>query len=363
MTATVHSLRFDMKRAVAIAKGFRYWLRTHRGAVKMAGLLSFAVPVTLFPGAVSVMREPTAANVILLAFWYVLYGLELWCLLLIIGYAFQRQYPNTRYARAAATLFGAAVAVACVEISTAGRGWILVEQGVVLSTQSMHLYAFISGLIMALLFFAHLQRSRAHEEAAARLATAQAAQREARLRLVHARLQAMQARIDPQLLFDMLDAVRRSYEDDASRAERLLDELIAFLRVALPHLRNASSSVPREAELARAYARLHALAGARDVGMKLSVSADLMDARFPPGVLLLLLDEALRGGSGPCALNATRSSGGCRVVLTLPAPPADVALTRVRTLLADLYGSSAELVVDDANGAVSATVRVPYERA
>ena len=55
-------------------------------------------------------------------------------------------------------------------------------------------------------FLCALQRSRAHEEAAARLATAQAAQREARLRLVHARLQQCR-RIDPQLLFDMLDAV------------------------------------------------------------------------------------------------------------------------------------------------------------
>ena len=329
----------------------------------MAGLLSFAVPVTLFPGAVSVMREPTAVNVTMLASWYVLYGVELWGLLLVIGYAVQRQHPNTRYVRAATTLIGAGAAVACVEISTAGRGRILVEQGVVLSSQTMHLYAFISGLIMALLFLAHLQRSRAHEEAAARLATAQAAQREARLRLVHARLQAMQARIDPQLLFDMLDAVRRSYEDDTSHAERLLDELIAFLRAALPRLRNASSSVLREAELARAYARLRALAGARDVGMRLSVSTDLMDARFPPGVLLLLLDEALRGSSGPCELIATRSSGDCRVVLTLPARPADAAITRVRTLLTDLYGTSAELAVDDVNGAVSATVRVPYERA
>jgi len=329
----------------------------------MAGLLSFAVPVTLFPGAVSVMREPTAVNVMVLASWYVLYGVELWGLLLVIGYAFQCQHPNTRYARAATTLLGAGAAVACVEISTAGRGRILVEQGVALSSQTMHIYAFIFGLIMALLFFAHLQRSRAHEDAAARLATTQAVQREARMRLVHARLQAMQARIDPQLLFDMLDAVRRSYEDDASRAERLLDELIAFLRAALPRLREASSSVPREAESARAYARLRALAGARDVGMTLSVSAALMDARFPPGVLLLLLDEALRGCSGPCELIATRSSGDCQVVLKLPARPASGAVTRVRTLLTDLYGASAELVVDDVNGAVSATVRVPYERA
>ena len=82
----------------------------------------------------------------------------------------------------------------------------------------------------------------------------------------------------------------------------MLDELIAFLRAALPRLRNASSSVPREAELARAYARLQALAGAFDAGMTLEVSADLMDARFPPGVLLPLLDDALRTRAAPCEL-------------------------------------------------------------
>ena len=284
----------------------------------MAGLLSFAVPVTFFAGAVSVMREPTAAAVMMLALWNLLYGIELWCLLLVIGYAFQRLRPTGRFARGATLLLGACAAAACVEISTAGRGRILIEQGVVPSSQTMHLYAFISALIMALLFFAHLERGRAHEEAAARLAAAQLAQREAQRRLVQARLQAVQARIDPRLLFDMLDAVRRSYLDDASRAERLLDELIAFLRAALPRLRNASSSVPREAELARAYTRLRALAGAGDVGMTLSVPVELMDARFPPGVLLLLLDEALSARAGPCELTATRLSGDCRLVLTLP---------------------------------------------
>ena len=106
------------------------------------------------------------------------------------------------------------------------------------SEQTLHLYSFTFALTMALLFFAHLQRSRRHEEAVARLAVAQAAQREAGRRIVQSRLQAVQARIDPQLLFEMLDAVRRSYAVDPQRAERLLDELTSFLRSALPRLRD-----------------------------------------------------------------------------------------------------------------------------
>ena len=251
----------------------------------------------------------------------------------------------------------------CVSISTAGRAGILIEQGVVQSALTMQLHAFTLSFIFALLYLAHLRRSETHEAARARLAAAQAGQRQARRGIVQARLQEVQARIDPRLLFEMLDAVRRSYEVDAVRAQQLLDELIAFLRAALPRLRAASSSVPREAELARAYARLHELAGASGVVMTLDLRADVMHARFPPGVLLPLLDDALRARAGACALSAIRSAGACRLVLTLPARPSDAALARVRSLLADVYAASAELTVDGIGAAVSVTVGVPYELA
>jgi hypothetical protein len=325
----------------------------------MAGLLSFAVPVTFFPGAVAIMRNAAPQDVIALTAWFALLGFELWGLLLVFGYVAQRLDVDGRYALGSA-IVGACMAAAITEFSN-GRGAILVEQGVVQSIQSMHAYGFISALIMALLFFAHLQRSRAQENAAARLSAAQAAQRETRRRLVQARLQALQARIDPQLLFEMLDSVRRAYQQDETRAELLLDELVDFLRAALPRLRNASSSVQREAQLARAYARLRALAGAADIDMKLDVSAVVANARFPPGVLLPLLDDALRARAGWCELMASRCRSDCEVVLMIPARPADAAIARVRSLLSDLYGTSAALALGQRNGVPSVTVKVPYE--
>jgi hypothetical protein len=361
MATMTDSLDGHLKRTATFIGGFVRWLRTHRGAVTMAGLLSLATPVTFFPGVVSVMREPATADVLVLIAWYVLFAVELWGLLLVIGYVLQHGNATGRYA-GSATLLGACAAAAIAELSN-GRGRILVDEGVVQSTQTMHAYTFVSALIMALLFFAHLNRSRAQEEAATRLAAAQAAQHDARRRLGQARLKAVQARIDPQLLFEMLDAVRRAYEDDASRAERLLDELASFLRAALPRLRSASSSVLREAQLARAYAQLRTLAGAIEIQLRFDVSADVANARFPPGVLLPLLDDALRVRAGACELIATRSSDECKLVLTLPARPLDAALARVRSLLADLYGTSAELVIAHVNGVANATVKVPYEPA
>jgi hypothetical protein len=340
------------------------WLRTHPGSVTISGLLAFATPATFFIGDLSVMREPSVENLTKLAMWWLLYGVEMWGLLLLAGYGSQRLKPSAgQQGRGAIWLLAACALTALVSISTAGRGAILIEQGVVQNALTMHLHAFVFSAAMALLYFAHLTHSRRQDDAAARLAATQAAQREAQRRMTQSRLQAVQARIDPQLLFGMLDAVRQSYEVNAPRAERLLDELTAFLRAASPRLRSAWSSVARETELARVYAQLHALARGVDFGMTIDVSAEARYARLPPGVLLPLLDDALRTCAGPCALSAMRAGDDCRVVLSLPARPSDGTVARVRSLLADLYGASSELTAAEASSAAEIMMRMPYELA
>jgi Histidine kinase len=363
MIAAPPSLPLDAPSANHAA-GFDRWRQAHRSAVTMAASLSFAPSITFFTGDLSVMRETHAADVAALGLWWLLYGAVLWSLLLVGGYLCQFGMPAVaRPVRGAIWLLCACVAAACASLAAGGRADILVEQGVVLGARAMHLMSMLFSVPMALLYFAHLRRSRTVEAAAARLAAAQAAQRETQRRTAQARLAAVQARIDPHLLFEMLDAVRHSYAVDSARAECLLDELIAFLRAALPRLHAASSSVPREAELARAYARLHTLAGAHDASLTVEVAAQAMHARFPPGVLLPLLADALRQRAGPCHLAATRANGECKVRLTLPARSSEAALARVRSLLLDLYGAAAGVSTHDTGASVSVTVDVPYELA
>lgn len=363
MLAAAPPMPLDLQMAKQ-ASGFPHWLRTHRGAVAMAGLLAFAGPVTFFTGTLSVMRAPTVVDLARLGLWWMLYGVSLWCLLLIAGYGCERLARRFgRTIRGGIWLLAACAAAAFANILTAGRATILIEQGVIHSARTGHLYAFTFSLIMALLYFAHLRRSRVHEQAAARLAAAQTAQRHARRRIVQARLQEMQARIDPQLLFEMLDTVRRLYERDAARAESFLDELIIFLRAALPRLRTASSSLLREIELARAFVRLHALAGAAGLGMTIDVAPDTMHARFPPGVLLPLLDTTVGRSAGACQLTATRSSDGCRLVLTLDAAPSNGSVARVQSLLVELFGTAGNLEIESTPGAINVIVKVPYELA
>ena len=363
MSTTAPTIPFELQSAKR-AVGFSYWLRTHRGTVAMAGLLAFAAPVTFFTGALSVMRAPTAFNVVRLGLWWMLYCVALWSALLVLGYYCEHVVRRLKQpARAAAWLLAASAAAIFANILTAGRTAILVEQGLVYSAGTAHLYAFIFSLIMALLYFAHLRRSLGHEQAAARLVAAQTAQRRARRDMVQARLHEMQARIDPQLLFEMLGTVRRLYEQDSARAERFLDELIVFLRAALPRLRSPSSSLLREIELASAFVNLHALANASELGMTVDIAPDVMHARFPPGVLVPLLDTTFCGGAGNCRLTVSRSSDDCRLALRLSAAPSDACVARVATLLAELYGTAANLEIEGSTGTTDVIVKVPYELA
>jgi hypothetical protein len=342
----------------------RDWSRRHPGAVRMAGLLAFAGPLKFFFGLLGVLVDPALGDVVELALWWTLYGCLLWAALLVAGEVGHRAAAGWGpAARAALWLVLACGCSTLPNVATTGRARILVEQGVVQGALPMQLYGFALSLAMALLYFAHLGRTRNHERATARLAGAQAAQRETRRRMVQDDLQAVQARIEPALLFGMLEAVRVAYASDPPRAERLLDELIAFLRASLPRLRADGSSVPREAELARAYAQLLSLAQDAAWCMALDVSDAAMHARFPPGALLPLVDDALRTRGGDCRLEARCTDGVCRITLRLPAPPSGVAVARVQALLREIDGAAAGLAVAMAGDHALLTLWVPHAAA
>jgi hypothetical protein len=72
------------------------------------------------------------------------------------------------------------------------------------------------------------QRRRARMLAA--LGAAELGRASSQQRLAEATLASLQARIDPDLLFRTLTRMERLYETDAAAADRLLDELVAFLR-------------------------------------------------------------------------------------------------------------------------------------
>ncbi len=132
---------------------------------------------------------------------------------------------------------------------------------------------------------AALARARMHGAEMERIA--------AEKRSVESDLQAMQARVEPQFLFNTLAQVKQLYERDAPVGERMIDELIAYLRAAMPKMRDTSSTVGQEVELARAYLAIVKVRLGERLTYEIESSTAVAETRMPPMMLLPLLDYAL----------------------------------------------------------------------
>jgi len=217
---------------------------------------------------------------------------------------------------------------------------------------------------LGLLLAAQFHRSHLEREAAARLRGLLREVRGAQKRHSEARLRMLQSRIDPGLLFGMLERVRSLYETAPERAEMLLEELIVFLRAVLPKLHSSTSTVGQEIAAAEAYVRLRALADDQAAAVDIDAAA-AVDSPFPPGVLLPLVGGILQGLAGPMSLGvrAAIDESVCELTLTSDAAPPEAALAQARRVLADLYGGNAELELGRAAGRQTARIRIPHEPA
>jgi len=108
------------------------------------------------------------------------------------------------------------------------------------------------------------------------------------------RLAALQAQVEPELLFDTLVHIEQAYERAEPRAAVQMERLIRHLRVALPRLRDSGTRLGSEAELLDSY--LAVMAGLRGCALHFSSDwpAALNDRALPPMLLLPLLQRALR---------------------------------------------------------------------
>jgi Histidine kinase len=190
--------------------------------------------------------------------------------------------------------------------------------------------------------------------------------------LLELRLGSLQARLDPQVLFDTLDEAVRLYRSRPAAAEQLLDALIDYLRRALPQLRQPQSTLEREVALALAYVRVLRAADGESLEVESDVEPAVGDARFPPMVVQPLCDALARSmlaGGEPVRMriSATRDQDGARLRVTAqPArtAPASKRLEEIRRTLLAMFGP---LVRMDATGptagVVSVLVDVPYDAA
>jgi sensor histidine kinase YesM len=172
-----------------------------------------------------------------------------------------------------------------------------------------------------------------------------------------ARLMAMQARIEPQFLFDTLAQVRELYRREVVlasvvRASKMLDELIAYLRAAMPHVRDPSSIVAREVALTRAYLDIMRLRIGDGLHVEIACTEAVERARLPPMVLLPLVQRALArcNERDRAGIHIAIRGDGSQLRVTMACVGAAAALRHdaealggLRERLDSLYGATATL--------------------
>jgi len=224
---------------------------------------------------------------------------------------------------------------------------------------------------------------RTTQHALERIQTSEADRMRDRQQLLAARLMALQARVEPQFLFDALSRIGELHERDPHAADAMLADVIALLRAMLPLGNARTSTVAREFALAEAWLRVQ-----RHLGRPLEVemAASPLAAGSGIGALLLLpllqelhalprsstlawrLSAELMPSTPEADGRAVRTPRLCvRLApnVTLPATAGEAAPTpgieRIRERIAELYGNAATLVVATlGNDATAYQLELPF---
>jgi sensor histidine kinase YesM len=231
------------------------------------------------------------------------------------------------------------------------------------------LYALVVALIAGL-------RNREYRALAAHLA-AERRQSELSRQLAESKLRMLQLQIEPHFLFNTLGSAQQLAERGAPEAARLIANLIRFLRAAAPALRDEATTLGQEGALIEAYLGIMQRRLGRRLEFDVAIPAALADVHVPPGMLITLVENAIKHGIEPSArggridVHAGREADA--LVLTVSdtgagldggsQPGHGIGLANIRERLDLLFAGAAslELEVNEPHGFI-ARVRLPLAR-
>lgn len=174
-----------------------------------------------------------------------------------------------------------------------------------------------------------------------------------------AHLLALQARVEPQLLFDTLTRIETLIEAGGGAAEAALDDLIVLLRLLLPRHGAQASTLARELALVAAIGRVTGEPALQPARLQTAVPPALASATVAP----LLLTELLRAvaGAGLCWTFTAEARAPGRLALCMQTPTGAAAAAALQAIepapwrqrLQAVHGAGAELTIDAAAGRIT----------
>nr|WP_314624963.1 histidine kinase [uncultured Noviherbaspirillum sp.] len=230
----------------------------------------------------------------------------------------------------------------------------------VLATESSHaasilLFSVLAGLAATWFFWNRGKLAFLQAQAEAEKARVAGIERQA----MQAQLQMLQAQVEPHMLFNTLANLQGLIATDPPRAQRLLEQLIDYLRATLKSSRAAATTLAEEFSLMDAYLGLMSIRMGERLAYRLDLPPALADVQIAPMLLQPLLENAIRHGLEPRIdggrLDVSAVRQGSDLVLTvrdtglgLDAPASHgtgLGLDNIRERLQALYGPGASLVL------------------
>ena len=243
---------------------------------------------------------------------------------------------------------------------------------------STRLMDFVLLLILGLFGTKVLMGGKKRAEAQARIANAAAEHANLQRELSEAKIQMIQAQVEPHFLFNTLASVQYLIETDPPRASAMQQRLIQYLRAVLPQIREttAVTTLGREIDIVRSYLDLLKMRMEERLHVNFQISDGLRSAIFPPMMLQLLVENAIKHGleckveGGTLHIMAEVADSQLRISViddglgfaTAPSNSTGLGLQSIRDRLKLLHGAAAQLAIAPNNPCgVCATIEVPYQ--
>ena len=238
--------------------------------------------------------------------------------------------------------------------------------------------SFIFLLVLTLFGMKALMGGKKRAEAETQTANAAAERAAMQRQLSEAKMQMMQAQVEPHFLFNTLASVEHLIETDPPRASAMQRSLIKYLRAVLPQMRDNTliTNLGREADMVLAYLALLKMRMEERLTIDFDIPDGLRSAAFPPMMLQSMVENAIKHGlegkseGGTLKVRADVAHSKLRVIvadngLGFGAKPSDgtgLGLMTIRERLKLLHGDAGQLRIEpNQPSGVIATIEVPYQ--
>lgn len=238
--------------------------------------------------------------------------------------------------------------------------------------------SFVSLLLLALFATKALMGGKKRAEAETQNANAAAERESMQRQLSEARMQMMQAQVEPHFLFNTLASVEYLIETNPPRASAMQRSLIQYLRAVLPQMRDNAvvTNLGREADMVKAYLNLLKMRMEERLTVDMRIPDELRNAAFPPMMLQSMVENAIKHGleckpeGGTLKIVAEVAGNKLRVIVSddgvgfgvHPSDGTGLGLPTIRERLKLLHGDQGKLTIAaNSPSGVIATIDVPYQ--